>query len=52
MTNFGGMIAASAGGSHRVIFWTALLYVPGMIITMMIPVPREDDRDAAENAAI
>jgi MFS family permease len=49
---FGGMIAASAGGSHRVIFWTALLYVPGMIITMMIPVPREDDRDAAENAAI
>jgi alkylation response protein AidB-like acyl-CoA dehydrogenase len=38
---FGGLLATSAGGNHRVIFWTALLYIPGMIITMMIPVPRE-----------
>lgn len=38
---FGGLLATSAGGNHRVIFWTAMLYIPGMIITMMIPVPRE-----------
>lgn len=37
---FGGLIAVSAGGPHLAIFWTALLYVPGLIITMMIPVPR------------
>jgi hypothetical protein len=45
---FGGLIAASSGGSHRVIFWIALLYVPGMVITMMIPVPKGQDlRDNA-----
>ncbi|MCX5690856.1 MAG: MFS transporter [Planctomycetota bacterium] len=27
---FGGLLATSAGGNHRVIFWTALLYIPGM----------------------
>ena len=36
-----GLIAINAGGPHRVIFWTALLYIPGMFITMMIPVPKE-----------
>lgn len=47
-TMFGGLIAASSGGSHRVIFWIALLYVPGMVITMMIPVPKGQDlRDNA-----
>ncbi len=38
---YGGLIAINAGGPHRVIFWTALLYIPGMFITMMIPVPKE-----------
>jgi len=43
---FGGLIAATSGGSNRVIFWTALLYIPGMLITMIIPVPARDHGDS------
>jgi len=41
---FGGLIAANAGGPHKVIFWTGLLYIPGLLIAMRAPMHPVDDR--------
>lgn len=40
---FGGIIAVEAGGPHRAIFWTGLLYVPGLLVGGLCPVPRHED---------
>jgi MFS family permease len=34
---FGGAISADAGGPHRAIFWTGLLYVVGIGVAAMMP---------------
>lgn len=36
----GGWIAVEAGGPHRAILWTAMLYVPGLLVAIMCPVRR------------
>lgn len=39
-TYFGGVIAVSVGGERNVIWWTGLLFIPGVIIAMMCPLPK------------
>jgi MFS family permease len=41
---FGGLLVTQAGGPHRVIFFTALLFVPGIIIAMCVPRDRDEVR--------
>lgn len=39
---FGGLIAANAGGPHKAIFWTGLLYIPGLLIAMRCPLAKSE----------
>jgi len=34
---FGAVIATSAGGAHRAVFWTGLLYVAGVGVAWCVP---------------
>lgn len=43
---YGGTIAISAGGPHMVIYWTGMLYIPGLILAIMMPVPRHGEANA------
>jgi len=42
---YGAWIAAHAGGPHRAIFWTGLLFVPGLLVAMLAPVPPRHDAE-------
>ena len=37
---WGGQIAAGAGGNHMAIWWTGLLFIPGVLIAMIAPKPK------------
>jgi MFS family permease len=39
---FGGVIAVNAGGPHKAIFWTGLLFIPGVVIALLCVVPKEE----------
>lgn len=43
---FGGLIAVGAGGPHKAIFWTGLLFIPGIVVALLCAVPREDGAEA------
>lgn len=38
----GGMIATGDGGPHRVIMWAAILYLPGLVVAAMCPIPHRE----------
>lgn len=40
-TMIGGTIAVQAGGAHGAVFWVGLLFVPGVLVALVCPVPRE-----------
>jgi MFS family permease len=42
-TMVGGTIAARAGGAHGAIFWVGLLFIPGILVALVCPVPRESE---------
>ncbi|CAG0966638.1 Putative metabolite transport protein YjhB [Phycisphaerales bacterium] len=39
---FGGMIAVHDGGPHRVIMWAAILYLPGLLVAAICPIPKRE----------
>lgn len=40
---FGAWITAHAGGPHKAIFWVGLLYIPGLLVALMCPLPPKTD---------
>ena len=45
---FGAVIAASAGGAHRAVFWTGLLYVAGVGVAWCVPEIPDECRGEAK----
>jgi len=43
----GGAITAQAGGAHKAIFWVGLLFIPGIVVALVCPVPKDLDKDQA-----
>jgi hypothetical protein len=41
---FGGLIAASSGGPHTAIWYTGFLFIPGILIALVIPQPRYQEK--------
>jgi MFS family permease len=41
-TMAGGTIVAQAGGQHKAIFWVGLLFIPGILVALFCPVPRDN----------
>jgi MFS family permease len=37
---YGAWITAHAGGPHKAIFWTGLLYIPGLVVALFCPLPK------------
>jgi MFS family permease len=44
---FGGLIAAGSGGPHAAIWYTGLLFIPGILIALVIPQPKYAATDEA-----
>lgn len=44
-TYFGGVLITQAGGAHKVIFWSAILFIPGIIIAMRVPPATDTFKD-------
>ncbi|HVU64695.1 MAG TPA: MFS transporter [Phycisphaerales bacterium] len=43
---YGGSIAAGAGGAHMAIWWTGMLFIPGVLISVFIPRGRDEHSQA------